>query len=269
MSAALEELEAESERRRQRIAALLRDTGPKITAAALVDQGLAVARTSGRSTVDTMGRLAVRHPIPSALIGAGVAFLLVGKARGAKIVRTPAPPSRHVANRRDALAADARRKMNGGLSRIRRLAGAAADAMSDMQRTGAESLRSLSNTMEDRMRRSATDIPRGLEEPIVLAALGVALGAALGAAFRSTEYESRVMGGASREMKEKAREFAEEQVDHVKDAVNDAGAAVRDTVESAVQDVSGHAVGTLRAEHERQARPARSEPKPSGDGIDR
>lgn len=103
------------------------------------------------------------------------------------------------------------------------------------------------------------------EQPLVLAALGVAVGAAIGAAIPSTEAEGRLMGDASVNLKSKAQELAQEQYAHIKETagatiddlkqqaadrgvstdnisglVQDAGARVRD----AAYDVAGHAADT-------------------------
>lgn len=100
------------------------------------------------------------------------------------------------------------------------------------------------------------------EQPLVLAALGVAVGAAIGAAIPSTEAEARLMGDASGTLKNRAQELAQEQYAHIKETasatledlkqqaadrgvstdnisglVQDAGARVRD----AAYDVAGHA----------------------------
>lgn len=100
------------------------------------------------------------------------------------------------------------------------------------------------------------------EQPLVLAALGVAVGAAIGAAIPSTETEGRLMGDASVNLKSRAQELAQEQYAHIKETagatiedlkqqaadrgvsadnlsglVQDAGARVKD----AAYDVAGHA----------------------------
>jgi hypothetical protein len=54
------------------------------------------------------------------------------------------------------------------------------------------------------------------EQPLVLAGIGVAVGAALGAMLPATEAEDRLMGEASDDLKEKAQDFAGEQIEKAK-----------------------------------------------------
>src|SRR5262249_39122630 len=51
-------------------------------------------------------------------------------------------------------------------------------------------------------------------QPLALAALGVAIGAGIAAALPTTEVEAEYLGEASDAMKERAQEFAADQVDH-------------------------------------------------------
>jgi len=103
------------------------------------------------------------------------------------------------------------------------------------------------------------------EQPLVLAALGVAVGAAIGAAIPSTEAEGRLMGDASVQMKTRAQELAAAEYAHLKETagatvddlkraatdhgvstenltglVQDAGSKVRD----AAKEVTSHAAGS-------------------------
>ena len=100
------------------------------------------------------------------------------------------------------------------------------------------------------------------EQPLILAAIGVAVGAAIGAAVPSTEAESRLMGDASGSLKARAQELAQQEYAHLKETasatlddlkqkaadrgvssenlkglIDDAGTTVRD----AAADVGNHA----------------------------
>ena len=58
------------------------------------------------------------------------------------------------------------------------------------------------------------------EQPLVLAALGVAVGAAIGAAIPSTETEGQFMGDASASLKARAQELAQQEYAHLKETAS-------------------------------------------------
>jgi len=68
------------------------------------------------------------------------------------------------------------------------------------------------------------------DQPLILAAIGVAVGAAIGAAIPSTDAEARLMGDASVQFRTRAQELAQAEYAHLKDT---AGAAVDDLKKTA------------------------------------
>ena len=65
-----------------------------------------------------------------------------------------------------------------------------------------------------------------LDQPLVLAGLGLAFGAAMGAAFPSTETERRMIGEASDDLKERTQAFAAENYERTRSAAASAAEAV-------------------------------------------
>jgi hypothetical protein len=140
------------------------------------------------------------------------------------------------------------------------------------------SAREAANRASDRMGESVSRARRGIsdttqaiadfsrEQPLVVAALGVAIGAALGAALPSTEAESRVMGDAAENAKAKARDMVDEQADRLKSAAHDvvdrAGEDTRETVEDESSlDRMDH--GSEPDDQERQSRAEDTDTDPS------
>jgi hypothetical protein len=68
------------------------------------------------------------------------------------------------------------------------------------------------------------------QQPLVLAAIGLAVGAAIGAALPSTQVENQWMGQQSDELKRRAREMAEEQFDNARDVAGQFYEDVRDEI---------------------------------------
>jgi uncharacterized protein DUF3618 len=170
MSKSSAQLEREAELARSQLAATLEELRSRITPGQLVDQTLDYARdTNVGELVRNLGRDARDNPLPLALMGVGLAWLMVAKGRRARTgdgygaaldeAAMSASGAYHDAS---VAAADA-----GG--RIRAGASAAGGSFLALVR----------------------------DQPLVLAGIGVALGALLGAALPATETENRLMGGAS------------------------------------------------------------------------
>ncbi len=88
------------------------------------------------------------------------------------------------------------------------------------------------------------------EQPLVLLALGIAVGAALAALIPGTRRESEAMGRVRRRVTERARDFAEDQLDRAERVAEAAADAARRTAEE--QGLTPEAI-TARAEEARQA----------------
>ncbi|MGE5539737.1 MAG: DUF3618 domain-containing protein [Gemmatimonas sp.] len=130
-----------------------------------------------------------------------------------------------------------------GVGAMRRRAAAASSAIGDRVSSAADSVgdaamraRSSVNSSMSRARRSISDGSHALaefsrEQPLVVAAIGVAVGAALGAALPSTEAESRVMGDAADGAKARVRDVVDEQAKRAK---------------GVAEDLAQHAIGEAR-----------------------
>jgi hypothetical protein len=90
-------------------------------------------------------------------------------------------------------------------------------------------------------------------QPLVLAGIGLAVGAALGASLPGTEAENQLMGESSDQVKERAREFAEDQYAKGKAAREN----VIEAAQSALHEEAAHAEARLfpQAEQDNIGRP--------------
>ena len=154
------------------------------------------------------------------------------------------------------------------------LRGQAAQKVADYASSAREGLNSVSGeTSMAQYNRSRDQVAGSIsrlldEQPLVLAALGVAVGAAIGAAIPSTEAEGRLMGDASSSVKSRAQELAQQEyahlketasstVDNLKQAAADRGVStdnlsglIQDagkTVKDAATDVTSHAADSAGA----------------------
>jgi Protein of unknown function (DUF3618) len=223
----------------------------------VVDEVMASAKLTTAEIGDRVWAVARSNPIPAALIGIGAAMLLgVGQTlRSRSVARVEdwdggdSPSGRGQALTgagspgRNTVAAelhDAGSRVSASAARIAASARALRDQASRSTRRATNS-----NSGDQDMSqysRSRDQISESVsrlfeEQPLVLAALGVAVGAAIGAAIPSTEAEGRLMGDASVQLKTRAQELAAAEYAHLKET---AGATVSDLKRT----VSEHGVST-------------------------
>jgi ElaB/YqjD/DUF883 family membrane-anchored ribosome-binding protein len=157
----------------------------RLTPGQLVDQGLDYLRHSGANEfVHNLGGAAKQNPLPVALVGIGLAWLMALGRQPAQNYGSSMSSSR----------------LHEGMASMR-------DKASEAAHSAAESMHS----MRERARGGVDYLVH--EQPLALGAIGLAIGAVLGAAAPKTRQEERLMGEASRGLAEKAKDLASQQLD--------------------------------------------------------
>jgi hypothetical protein len=170
MSKSSAQLEREAELARSELAATLEELRSRITPGQLVDQTLDYARdTNVGEFVRNLGRDARDNPLPLAVMGVGLAWLMVAKGRRAR---------------------------TGGDGYSAAFDDAAASASSAYQDASAAAADTGGRIRASASAASGSFLTLVRDQPLVLAGIGIALGALLGAALPATETETRLMGGA-------------------------------------------------------------------------
>ena len=168
------QLEREAEQTRSQLAATLEELRSRITPGQLVDQTLDYARESNvGELVRNLGRDARDNPLPLALIGTGLAWLMMtnGRRRGF-----------------DAGLADAARSASGAIEDTTADAqGTAAWASSKASTAGERA----SEVYHDAAAAGGSFLAFCRDHPLVVAGVGIALGGLLGAALPSRKSEDR------------------------------------------------------------------------------
>jgi hypothetical protein len=274
-----DEIQADIERTRANLDQTLTAIEHKLSPSELFDLGVDYLRHSGaREYVSNLGASAKQEPIPLALVGIGLAWLMLSngrhstttsrftsddlatRAKGAAgsmadSVRGAADGVRDtMASMRDS-AARASHRLSDASHRIGQTAHAARERASQMS----ASARLQAERMRDGYHRVVN------EHPLALGAIGLAVGAVLAATARRTLREDRLMGEASHRVKESAREAGKEQFDRAASAI---GAGSSDRYERAERMHDDASMGTDTAA---PAAPtaARSNPSSSGTAPDR
>jgi hypothetical protein len=195
-------IESEIAQTRRDIDSTLNEIQSRFTPGQLLDQGLDYLRHSGgKEFVSTFGATVKYNPMPVALAGIGIAWLMASGHH--------APPPAG---------------MSGGTGRLSTRMSDAATRVSDAAHASRERLASAGSSVRESASRlghgiqdGAQSVRRGYqsmleEQPLLLGALGIALGAALAAALPRSRVEDQVMGDASDRLAEQARRSGEEQL---------------------------------------------------------
>ena len=217
------------------------------------------------------------NPMAAALIGAGVAWLMLGGSRDETTTtyrdeidhRTPPQPSsRYTPVAPSASPSSTTHDDSGGIrQRAGEMAASARERVSEAgERVGgmAASTREHISDTTDRLWRQArrqggrTKETFGYlrdEQPLVLGAVGFAMGAALGAGLPPTQREDDLMGATRDQVVQSAQEMGEEQLDRAKQIASAASdAALRQAQEEGLTQES--ADQTLRQTAEKIERVA-------------
>jgi ElaB/YqjD/DUF883 family membrane-anchored ribosome-binding protein len=167
----------------------------------LLNQGLDYVRQSGATEfVQNLGGAARQNPLPVALTGIGIAWLMALGRQPAEQQQRDVEPS--PAERISEGASSVKRRASETLGSVQAAAGSASATVAETSR---------------RVRGGFEYLAQ--EQPLLLGAIGLAVGAAIGASAPRTQQESRVFGEASRRLTEKAKEMGSEQLATVRETV--------------------------------------------------
>jgi ElaB/YqjD/DUF883 family membrane-anchored ribosome-binding protein len=288
------QLEREAEQTRSQLAQTLDELRERITPGQLVDQAVDYAKDSGGGLfVRNLGRQATDNPLPVALIGAGVAWLMLSNGRrssnAASINRAAetaidrarqsmtdvsvrlgessqqagsqarefgnetserlsdwaSDTTGRVTDARDRfreMASSARSRAEQSAQEARSRASQVASSLSENAASTYDTAKSRAadayETAAGRTRQAASQMSNTVSglgqwtagatrdllqfcksQPLVLAGIGMALGAIVGALIPPTETEDQLMGETSDQLKDQAREAANDEYEKAKDVV--------------------------------------------------
>lgn len=214
-----ETLEREIDQKRADIGHLVDALESKLSPGQLIDQALAYAKGNGGEFFGNLGTTLKANPVPTVLTSVGLVWLMLGQNR------SPVP-HRHGPSLGARLDGAGQRLQGAGqrLQGARYQLGEQVDALQERaSRAGHDLADGLSHTGErlnarlhdagDRLQQQSTQLKNNVqhlleEQPLALAAVGVALGAVIGAALPSTRTEDRLLGATSDRLTGKARQMA-------------------------------------------------------------
>lgn len=185
------EILAEIDRTRGEMDRTLAAIEHRLTPGQLVDQGLDYLRSSGANEfVQNLGGAAKQNPMPVAVTAIGLAWLMA-------LGRQPAQQDSYGSS-----SSGLRDKASGAMQSASESISSAKDRMSGSM-----------DTAREQWQRARGGLDRLVnEQPLALGAIGLAIGALLGAAAPRTRFEEETVGQASRNLADKAKEAASEQL---------------------------------------------------------
>jgi ElaB/YqjD/DUF883 family membrane-anchored ribosome-binding protein len=227
-----DEIQADIERTRAHLNETLSAIEQKLTPSQLIDQGFDYLRHSGaREYVSNLGESAKQEPIPLALVGIGLAWLMLSNGRSPGTARTRGTVD-EVSGRAREMASSVADSARSTMDSVRDKMSSAADSVrstfsglrdsasrtsqriSESTHAARERASQVSATARDGAVRMREGYDRLVHDhPLALGALGLAVGALLAAGAPRTRQEDRLMGDTSERMKETMRERTLETYD--------------------------------------------------------
>jgi ElaB/YqjD/DUF883 family membrane-anchored ribosome-binding protein len=258
-----ERLERETEQSRDRVASLLEELKSKATPGDIVNHIIGEDGISGASEMlHRLGEQVRANPMPVALVGAGLAWLMIGgtstQSSGRKSTSAKGPEGAR-ASAGDGngsgffsnAAEKARDSVSGVRERAQDMASSAGDQIGSVEQKASDMASQATETVEQAGRRAIDGLRQMLEEqPLVVAGIAVALGAALGAALPVTSAESRLFGETSEEVKQQAMQAAREAAEKAKEVAEHGFEAARERVKEEAERVAESLPGDANAADE-------------------
>ncbi len=214
-------LEREIDQQRAEISHIVEELEHKLSPGEMMDRVLGYARGNGGEFFDNLTNTVKANPVPTLLTGIGIAWLMAGQNRqpprydataphasvGDKLSHTGGAAKERAAHMRDSVSQSTHRvgeSMHNASARVGDSVNSARMRISESTHHAGESLRHGADRARSSYERLRT------EQPLALGAIGLALGALFASALPPTRREDELMGETRDQMKERARQKAEE-----------------------------------------------------------
>ena len=234
-----EDLEREIDAKRASISNLVDSLESRFTPGQLFDQALSYTKGNGGEFFQNLGTTLKNNPVPTVLTGVGLAWLAMnqnkpfqpgstssGSGLGGKVSQVLDQVSQAFSGAGDRLHGAADTARDHGQS-LRSKAGDLSERATDSLDATASQLTDKAHDVGQRVQEQASEVKGQFEQllkeqPLVLAAIGIALGAALGAALPSTRKEDEWMGQTRDDLADTLKSKGQEAYAVAKDTVKQA-----------------------------------------------
>ena len=206
----------------------------RLTPGQLVDQGIDYLRQSGANEfVQNLAGQVKYNPLPVSLVGIGIAWLMAADKRQPGYGSTSDYGSTSYAER----AGQMKDKVAEGTRAMRERASAAGQAAK-------ERISALGSSARDQVDRAKSGMDYMMrEQPLALAAVGVAIGAVLAAMAPRTRQEDELMGDTSDRLKEQVKQTGQEKLEQAKEVGKEKLEQVKQAAQEATSQAAPPKVG--------------------------
>jgi ElaB/YqjD/DUF883 family membrane-anchored ribosome-binding protein len=214
----------------------------RLTPGQLVDQGIDYLRQSGANEfVQNLGGAAKQNPLPVALVGIGLAWLMALGRQPAQSYGSPASGARLQEGM-----SSARDKASGAMQSASETLWSTKERISGTVSSMRERASDVTGTARQQWERARDGLDHLVhEQPLALGAIGLAIGAILGAAAPRTREEERLMGEASRRLNEKARQMGSQQLEKAEQTVKQVAETVGQGSQRGTESQPGQPEGNV------------------------
>lgn len=209
----------------------------KMTPGQLFDEATRAMGGAGQQVMSKFLEQAKENPMPLAVMGLGLAWLMSGSGKSGdakagyaeprSFVRTAPDANGHglgdavhsVGDKASDLAANAKEKISGASASVQDTARAVGDKVGEY---GQQAQRTFGQVLE--------------REPLLIGAVGLLVGAAIGASLPSTELEDRTVGAMRDKLLEKGKDLAQDGLQQAGDVAQAAYGSVKEELQKETPD---------------------------------
>ncbi|MCK9530180.1 MAG: DUF3618 domain-containing protein [Gammaproteobacteria bacterium] len=243
--ASLEELQHDLDRTRADLNDTLRAIEQRFSPGQILDQVMDYIKGGPKEYAHNLSEQVKRNPLPVALIGIGIAWLMMGPRMGEHEVEYTSEgiaESMHGMGERAAeKKADMRARMGRRIAETKERFAHASENLRHRREMASERRGEMSAQLRERgmqARDSLSDMMH--DQPIVMGALAVAVGALLGAGLPVSRRERETMGAASGEMMHRGEEIVHKAKEVGREEAARMGASVKEGAKGETSSPTTH-----------------------------
>ncbi len=239
-----EEIEEEINQTRAEMSHTLDALERKLSPGQLMDEVLSYMRNGPGEFAQNLGTSIKQNPLSIALIATGIGWLMM--SGNSSVSGKSSNMSSSMVDELKETTSEMKNKAASIRQRGADMAHGVQDTTSHLASSAKEQASRLSNMARSQTQQASNRVNAIIhEQPLILAAIGIAVGAAMGSALPTTDEENRLMGAKRNELLEKAREESKEQLQKVQNVAQKAVEAVQAEVEHQSMEPTGQGDSTL------------------------
>lgn len=240
-----QEIEEEINQTRAEMSHTLDALERKLSPGQLMDEVLSYMRSGPGEFAQNLGTSIKQNPLSIALIATGIGWLMMS-GNSSIGDRSSNMYKSGVVDELKETTSEMKNKAASIRQRGADMAHGVQDTTSHLANSAKEQASRLGNMARSQTLQVSNRVNTIIhEQPLILAAIGIAVGAAMGSALPATDEENRLMGEKRNELLEKAREESKEQLQKVQNIAQKAAEAVQVNVEQQSMEPTSQGDSTL------------------------